>query len=236
MAAVMVALVGCTTDTEEEEQAQDVAVAASVLVTVERSSDLEAYADAVAVALDDADLDFEGQAGSVVGTRGALTYSITTDCFDSDGGAMACDETTSAADVEASIDGGLETARYDNAITRAATWRLDDLDGVPTLTGAASTSLDSTFEALYRVVDRRYLLELEGDYDLTGSPDDPDDVTGTIAWTVDATRTREVGSREADRTFSALVDVTFEGGTTTLVVDGTYVFTVDADTGDVIEE
>ncbi|MEM6929567.1 MAG: hypothetical protein AAF602_21685 [Myxococcota bacterium] len=33
--------------------------------------------------------------------------------------------------------------------------------------------------------DCRYLVDLDGDYDLTGSPDDPDALTATIACTVD---------------------------------------------------
>lgn len=166
-----------------------------------------------------------------------MAYTIATDCFDAMGVAQDCDETAASADVTSLVDGSVETARYDWSILREANWQLDDLDATPQLAGTATTDLRSTFTALRRAVDRDYILELDGTYDITGSPDDITAATGVVTWQVTATRTRGVGVSEAETTFDATIDATLNGdGSATIVLSGDYLYTLDQVTGDLDAE
>lgn len=232
LAPALVALVACTPKLSEED-ADDLAQATAPLMQTSGTGAAAAYEDSVQVATATGAF-VQDASGSFTSTLGSLSFSWSVDCFDDADAAVDCGDTTQSADIAATLDGSLDTTIYDLTIARQADWSIDGVGtGVVTLDGTASTSLESSFTALFRDVQRTYDLDLDGAWSLSGDAT-AQTVTGTIGWDVVADRTRTEDGQEAAHHVETTIDVTFLGdGTADVLIGGTYTYTVDLATGQV---
>lgn len=228
---VFAALVACSSSITQEE-ADDLAYAAVPLLETESGvGTAEAYADAAAISVAAAEFESEGD-GSYSGSFAQLRYGWMVDCFDGAGRGVVCGETTARAEVEATVDGALDTSIYDATLAFASDWVVDGLNTTEvTLEGGAQTELTTAFDALFRDVQRTWDLDMEGNYDLTGDTTAAT-VSGTVFWDVFAVRTRTARGTTSDSKLDTTIEATFDGqGTVQLLIDGSYTYSVDATTG-----
>jgi hypothetical protein len=227
--------VGCGQKASDEDY-DDVATAVGALVANDSGGEIGSMEDAEAAALGESDLTQMGS-GGFQGTRAGLTYEYQLTCSDASGAVLeACNSTTDSATLSVSWSGELTLPRYQGSISRTGNWTLSGLQS-PTaeFNGHGTFNVESSFQALFRDVERSFLLDYDGDYQgVRWRRSDKRPEAGVIRYTVHAERTRERGNREVEVELDVEVVITFDGdGTAELTIDSERNYSLDIERGTV---
>jgi hypothetical protein len=201
--------------------------------TASGGGDAGAMADVVVIASGDLPFGFTVDLdGHVTGDIGGLSYDFSLTCRDlTDLILPECDATTDRADVELAWSGQLDLPNFSSSVTREGSWSVIDLQSdVATFNGDGSFAYHATITAPETQSTVDYALDYAAAYDdVLIETDSLVAVGGTIHYDIAAEKQVDV---ETTRSFSVSADVTIHAdGTATLLLDGTYEYTLDLATG-----
>jgi hypothetical protein len=201
--------------------------------TASGGGDAGAMADVVVIAGGDLPFGFTIDVdGHVSGDVGGLSYDFSLTCRDlTDLILPACDATTDRADVELAWSGQLDLPNFSSSVTREGSWSVIGLQtDVATFNGDGSFAYDATITAPETQSTFDYALDYAASYeDVLIETDSLAAVGGTIHYDIAA---EKLVDSETTRSFSVSADVTIHAdGTATLVLDGSYEYTLDLATG-----
>ena len=229
--SLLIVLAGCGSDEPTSEDYDDIAsglapvVATNVQANVELAVELATGATPLSVSVE-AD-------GSYGGSYGGLDVQVALSCTDAGGESLAiCDESTDAASVEGSFSGDLEIGGWSGNLGATAEWQIAGLTSdTVRATGSAAVHAESDFQSLLTSIERSYMLDVDAEYDLTLDRATLVPTSGSASASVQASRFASSSRSTSEAEFSVDAELTFEGNTAVLVLDGSATYRLDLDAG-----
>jgi hypothetical protein len=235
----LTAATGCKGDASDEDY-DDIATALGALVANDSGGEIGSMHDGEALASGETgDLSSMGS-GSFEGARLGLSYHYEITCKDEGDNVLdPCDTTTETAQLVVEWHGELDLPRYDASITRTGDFALSGLQSdTAEFNGHGTFDVETEFTALFRDVQRSFLLDYDGDYAgvkwdrATKRP-----LAGTITYDVHAQRITSRGNRETEVELDVLAVIEFsENGTASLTLDSERRYSLDLDSGQVAKK
>jgi hypothetical protein len=182
--------------------------------------------------------------GEFAGNQLGVDYRYRLSCEDSAGAALAeCGGATSTARIDVGASGDIALPNFSGSFKRQADWSLSGAQtGNAVFDGDDTLTFDVEFRSLFRPVTLAFHVDSDARYDrVTVHRSTHTVVGGSMHFTLTADRSSVAADGTGDSSsntagtaggsFEMTADVTFSAGASTLVLDGSHAYGIDATTG-----